>query len=85
MCFYRKDWKEGKVLKVIFITLCYLERRQYFEVSIRLEKPCVCGWCDDDMRRRQLENIKNSPMCTLINGRGEYYQPKTVRTILKQF
>ena len=43
------------------------------------------GWGDDDMRKRQSENIKNLPMCTLMNGRGEYYQPKTVRTMFRQF
>ena len=45
----------------------------------------MCGWGDDEMRRRQSENMKNSPMCTLMNGRGEYYRPKTGKTIFKQF
>ena len=43
------------------------------------------GWGDDQMARRLTNSTTPAPQCELMNGRGEYFQPKTVRTIFKQF
>ena len=42
-----------------------------------------CGWGDDALRRNI--NPEPTPKCILMNGKSEYFKPKIIETIFKQW
>ena len=41
------------------------------------------GWGEDALRRSDLN--RDSPRCVLMNGKGEYFKPKIIETIFRQW
>ena len=42
----------------------------------------MCGWGQDSMQRQG--RTETAQKCVLMNGKGEYFKPKSVRTIFQQ-